>query len=57
MDAFFAWSPVTMGYLHDLHESAHERFLALAISQKGEVRLIAPALSGDAGAKGGDRRM
>ena len=45
VDAFLAWSPVTMGYLHGLHEGAHERFLALAISQKGEVRLIAPALS------------
>lgn len=45
VDAFFAWSPITMGYLHGLHESAHERFLALAISQKGEVRLIAPALT------------
>ncbi len=45
VDAFFAWSPVTMGYLHDLHESAHERFLALAISREGKVRLIAPALT------------
>lgn len=45
VDAFFAWSPVTMGYLHGLHESAHERFLVLAISNRGEVRLIAPALT------------
>ena len=45
VDAFLAWSPVTMGYLHGLSENAHERFLALAISAKGEVRLIAPALS------------
>ncbi len=45
VDAFLAWSPVTMGYLHGLHEGAHERFLALAISNKGDVRLIAPALS------------
>lgn len=44
-DAFLAWSPITMGYLHGLHEGAHERFLALAISNKGEVRLIAPALT------------
>jgi Xaa-Pro dipeptidase len=45
VDAFFAWSPVTMGYLHGLHESAHERFLALAISKTGDIRLIAPALT------------
>ena len=45
VDAFLAWSPVTMGYLHGLHEGAHERFLALAVSHRGEVRLIAPALS------------
>ena len=45
VDAFLAWSPVTMGYLHGLHEGAHERFLALAIRQTGEVRLIAPALT------------
>lgn len=45
VDAFLAWSPVTMGYLHGLSENAHERFLALAVSNKGEVRLIAPALS------------
>ncbi|RYG40342.1 hypothetical protein EON79_22760, partial [bacterium] len=45
VDAFLAWSPVTMGYLHGLHENAHERFLALAVSKSGEVRLIAPALT------------
>ncbi len=45
VDAFLAWSPITMGYLHGLHENAHERFLALAISKTGEVRLIAPALT------------
>lgn len=45
VDAFLAWSPVTMGYLHGLHENAHERFLALAISKAGEVRLIAPSLT------------
>lgn len=45
LDAFFATSPVTMGYLRGYHESGHERFLTLAISAKGEVRLICPALS------------
>ena len=45
VDAFLAHSPVTMGYLHGLHENAHERFLTLAISAKGDVRLIAPALT------------
>ena len=45
VDAFLAHSPVTMGYLHGLHEDAHERFLTLAISAKGDVRLIAPALT------------
>lgn len=45
VDAFFAWSPITMGYLHGLYENAHERFLALAVSKTGEVRLIAPALT------------
>ncbi|WP_025226773.1 M24 family metallopeptidase [Fimbriimonas ginsengisoli] len=44
-DAFIAWDPVTMGYLLGFHENAHERFLALAISAKGEVRLICPALT------------
>ncbi len=45
VDAFLAWSPVTMGYLHGLHENAHERFLTLAVSKTGEVRLIAPSLT------------
>jgi Xaa-Pro aminopeptidase len=34
-----------MGYLYGFHEHAHERFLALAISATGDVRLICPALS------------
>src|SRR5579871_3747106 len=45
LDAFFATSPVTMGYLHGYHESAHERFLSMVINSKGEVRLICTALS------------
>lgn len=44
-DAFFAQTPVSMGYLHGLHEDAHERFLTMAISVRGEMALIAPALS------------
>jgi len=44
-DAFFAHSPVTMGYLHGIHEHAGERFLTLAIRPTGEVAMIAPALS------------
>ncbi len=44
-DAFFGTSPITMGYLRGYHESGHERFLTLAISAKGQVRLICPALS------------
>jgi Xaa-Pro aminopeptidase len=45
VDAFVAQSPISMGYLHGFHESSHERFLALAVSQSGEVRMICPALS------------
>ncbi len=45
LDAYLAQTPVSMGYLHGLHENAHERFLTLAISSRGEVRLLAPALS------------
>lgn len=45
IDAFFANSPVSMGYLHGFRESAHERFLVLAISSSGDVRLICPSLS------------
>jgi len=45
IDAFFAHSPVTMGYLHGIHEHAGERFLTLAIKATGELAMIAPALS------------
>ena len=44
-DAYFAWSPETMGYLCGLFEAAHERFMTLAIRSNGEVRLICPSLS------------
>lgn len=45
VDAFLAQTPITMGYLADFFEDAHERFLTLAISSTGEIRLICPALS------------
>lgn len=45
LDAFFAWSPVTMEYLHGYGEGAGERFLTLAVNAEGSVRMICPALS------------
>lgn len=45
VDAYLAWSPVTMGYLQGFHEGAHERFLVLALHRDGRVRMICPALS------------
>ncbi len=45
IDAFFAWSPVTMGYLHGFHEHAIERLMLLAIRSNGDVRFIGPSLS------------
>ncbi len=45
VDAFIAWSPVAMGYLHGFHEGGGERFMALSIRANGDVRLICPALS------------
>jgi len=45
VDAYFANSPVSMGYLHGFREYSHERFLVLAISATGAVRLICPSLS------------
>jgi Xaa-Pro aminopeptidase len=45
VDAFVGHSPVTMGYLHGFREGAGERFMALAVSAAGDMRLIAPALS------------
>lgn len=44
-DAFIAWSPVAMGYLHGFAEGAGERFMALCIRSDGALRLICPALS------------
>ena len=45
LDAFFATSPVTMGYLCGLYEGGGERFMMLAISSKGDLRFICPGLS------------
>lgn len=45
IDAFFATSPISMGYLFGYQESGGERFLTVAVSPQGEVRLICPALS------------
>lgn len=44
-DAFFAWHPVTMGYLHNFHEGAYERFLALGFHRDGRVAMVCPSLS------------
>jgi Xaa-Pro dipeptidase len=45
VDAYFACTPASMGYLHDLHESGGERFFVLGINPQGETALIAPALA------------
>lgn len=45
IDAFFGWSPVTLGYLTGLSEDAHERFMALGVRSDGQVHLICPALT------------
>jgi Xaa-Pro dipeptidase len=45
VDAFFAWSPITMKYLAGFGESGHERFLTFAIKADGETAMICPALS------------
>lgn len=45
VDCYLAQSPINMGYLHGYHEGSHERFMAMAISATGEMRLICPALS------------
>lgn len=53
VDAFLAWSPVTMGYLQGFSEGAGERFLTLALRSDGSVRLICPALSANQAARSG----
>lgn len=44
--AYFACTPVTMGYLADVFEDGHERLLMLAVNAKNDdVTVIAPTLS------------
>jgi len=45
MKAFLCTSPVTMGYLHGFFEEGGERLLALAVSRRGDVRMICPGLT------------
>ncbi len=45
IDAYFASTTTSMGYLHGLFEHGHERLLTLAVKSSGDVCLIAPALS------------
>jgi Xaa-Pro dipeptidase len=44
-DAFLAWAPVSMGYLHGYFEGGGERFLTLAVRKDGTYAMICPALS------------
>jgi Xaa-Pro aminopeptidase len=45
VDAYFASTAISMGYLHGFHESGGERFLTLGLRANGETRMICPALS------------
>lgn len=53
IDAYFACTPTSMGYLAGFKEYGHERFMALAINARGEVVLICPALSEQQAKKSG----
>lgn len=53
IDAYFAQTSVSMRYLADFGENAHERFLALCIRSTGECRLICPALSAEQARRAG----
>jgi Xaa-Pro dipeptidase len=53
IDAFFANTPISMGYLAGFKEYGHERFMALAINTQGQVALICPALSAEQAKKSG----
>jgi len=44
-DAYFAQTPVSLGYLAGFPEDSHERFMTLAIHADGRHRLICPSLS------------
>jgi Xaa-Pro aminopeptidase len=43
--AFFASTPITMGYLHGFFEDGYERLLLLAVGADGATRLICPGLT------------
>lgn len=45
LDAYFAHSPVTIGYLTGYFEGAGERFMVFAVGNDGRSRLVCPALS------------
>jgi Xaa-Pro dipeptidase len=45
IDAYFACTPASMGYLHNFFEDSHERLMILAINSDGRSRLICPAVS------------
>ena len=45
LDAFLCTSPVTMGYLQGFFEEGGERLLMLAVSSRGQVRMICPGLT------------
>ncbi|MDQ2986933.1 MAG: aminopeptidase P family N-terminal domain-containing protein, partial [Armatimonadota bacterium] len=45
IDAYFACTPVSMGYLAEFFESPHERMMFIAVRPEGEPAMIAPALS------------
>src|SRR5438874_5302033 len=53
IDAFFACTPTSMGYLAGFREYGHERFMALAINSDGKMCLICPALSEQQAKKSG----
>lgn len=53
IDAFLAWHPVTMGYLHNFHEGAIERFMALGLHRDGRSAIICPSLSATQAARAG----
>lgn len=53
VDAYFARTPVAMGYLHGFPEDGHERFLTLAVRANGDVCMICPALSANQAQRAG----
>lgn len=51
--AYFVTSAPTMQYLFGYAEEGMERFLAVAVSPRGEVRFIGPALAAEQALRGG----